>query len=439
MTAFIRGAWQALLLLTASLSLANSAFIDFENCLDSGIIDSSNPQQLQWVPLFLDVKFSPSSPNNLAVTTYGNVSGQQFVGTYPPPGDPHWKNNKAGLGKIVNVGDANKFSTLFADFKVLTYSAYNARSSAFCPHVDNEACPLGPLFYANSTDPSDLHAFSVEHDFGSAYYFSTLVGTIRVTSGDGNGSALACVTASITPGLGPKITGLITWLPAAILILKGLATLAAAIWSPWGSSDIFRWSSNYGRDEDLLRLVTPGFGDCLQYIQFVTLLGSLTLQYPGFFQPALSQTAWSLMLFNQSFVSHGNGTQSLQDGVYVTNGTYGLTTMRELIGMTEDQDIWANMAIWLAVIAVVIVVLCQLGFFARWIYRQVTKTSEEDLRQKNLPFTLGNMNRLLFNYFILPIVSLSLFQLVISTSSPASVVAVAVILLVVLVLSAVGF
>ena len=117
-----------------------------------------------------------------------------------------------------------------------------------------------------------------------------------------------------------------------------------------GSSDIFRWSSNYGRDEDLLRLVTPGFGDCLQYIQFATLMGSLSLQFPGFFQPAISQTAWSLLLFNESFVSHGNGTQSLQDGIYVTNGTYGITAMRKLIGMTDSEDVWACMAIFLAVI-----------------------------------------------------------------------------------------
>ena len=430
MSAFLRAALRAFLLSLIVPSLVQCAFINFENCLSSNLIDS-NPLLLQWVPLFLDVTFNTSNPNSLVATSYGNVSGQQVEGAYPPPSDPQWHDPNVTFGKIANIGSAQKYSTLFADFKVLNYNAYNANASRFCPHLVNGSCPIGPYFHANATNPYDLPAFTVQHDFGSPYRFSTLAATIRVVSGDTNGPTVACVSANITPDLGPGITALITWLPAAILILKGVATLAAAIYSPWGSSDIFRWSSNYGRDEDLLRLVTPGFGDCLQYIQFVTLLGSLTLQFPGFFQPAVSQTAWSLLLFNESFVSHGNGTQSLVDGIYATNGTYGISTMRQLIGMTESYDVWACMAVYLLGIAVAVVVLCQLGFFGRWVHRTVTKTSEEDLRQKNLPFTVGNMIRLLFNFFILPIVAISLFQLIIAGQSPTAVVVCAAILFVI--------
>ena len=437
MSALLRSANSALFLLAAFLTLAHGAFITFDNCLDQNTIDTliNPPTVLQWVPLYLDAVFDNQHPNKLNVTIYGNVTGQQFEGTYPPATDPSWGDNSKKFGKITNVGTGNKFSTLLADFQVLTYDAYNAKASEFCPHLNTGSCPLGPSFFANGSDPYSLHSFSITHDFGSSYQFSTFASTIRVISGDNGAPDLACVSANITPDLGPQIKNLITWLPAAILTLKGIATLAAAIWSPWGSFDIFRWSSNYGRDEDLLRLVTPGFGDCLQYIQFVTLMGSLTLQYPGFFQPALSQTAWSLLLWNESFVSGGSGIPSLQDGIYVANGTYGIATMRQLIGINESKDVWACMAVFLAIIAVAVVVLCQLGFFARWIYRAVSKTSEEDLRQKNLPFTLGNMVRLMFNFFILPIVALSLFQLVIASMSPTSVVACAAVLFVILILS----
>ena len=429
-----RGAWQALLLL-ASLAPASvdGAFINFDNCLNAGIQDSS-PQQLQWTPLYFDAKFNRSAAGYpLNITIYGNVSGQQVEGKYPAADSPQWTNPNVTFGKIANVGSADKYSTLLSDFDVLTYTAYDAKATEFCPTLINASCPLGPYFTANESDPYSLPAFSIQHNFGASYAFSTLAGTVRVISGDLNGQDLACVSANITPDLGPSISAMLTWLPAAILILKGVATLAAAIWSPWGSSDIFRWSSNYGRDEDQLRLVTPGFGDCLQYIQFVTLTGALSLQYPGFYQPAVSQTSWSLLLFNESYVSHGNGTQSLVDGIYKYNGTYGMTAMSQLIGMSSIVDIWACMAVWLLVIAGIVVLLCQLGFAGRWAYRTITDTQEEDLRSKNLPFTLGNMIRLLFNYFILPIVSLSLFQLVISGTSPASVVATAVILLVIMI------
>ncbi|EMC99770.1 hypothetical protein BAUCODRAFT_63325, partial [Baudoinia panamericana UAMH 10762] len=438
MSAPLRSACQALILVLGILLLlptvARAGFINFDNCLDQQIVNSK-PLQLQWIPLWVDAKFNRST-YTLNTTIYGNVSGQQFVGTYPSPTDPQWNDPSQSFGKIVSIGSSGNYTTLLADFKVLTYDAYNAKAAQFCPSVINGTCPLGPYFNANDTNPYTLPAFSIQHDFGGTYSFSSLQGTIRVISGDTGAPSLACVNTNITPDLGPTISGLLTWLPAVILILKGISTLSAAIWSPWGSADIFRWSSNYGRDPDQLRLVTPGFGDCLQYIQFVTLTGALSLQYPGFYQPVVSQTSWSLLLFNESYVTGGNGTQSLVDGIYTFNGTYGMTALSQLIGMTSVVDIWACMAIWLLVVAGIVVLLCQLGFFGRWVYRTVTNTTEEDLRQKNLPFTLGNLIRLLFNYFILPIVSLSLFQLVISAYSPASVVACAVVLLVILIVAA---
>ena len=218
-----------------------------------------------------------------------------------------------------------------------------------------------------------------------------------------------------------------------MLILVAIATASAAIFSPWGSADVFRFTSNYGRDDDLLRLVTPGFGDCLQYLQFIVLAGSLSLNYPGFFQPVVSQVSWSALMFNESFVSHGNGRQSLVDGMYVTNGSYGLDRMSQLVGMTKDEDIWAGMIIWLVVIVVAVILLIQFGFISRWIYRAVSNTQEEDLRQKNLPFSVGNAVRIVFNYFLLPVVALSMYQLVVAEHSPGVTVGLAAILIVLLI------
>lgn len=323
----------------------------------------------------------------------------------------------------------NRYSTLFQRFQVLTYDAYNAPASRFCGSAVNDSCPLGPSFYANASDPYDLSTFSVAHNFYSTYSFATFASTIRVQSGDAGAPDLACISANITPDLGGTITGLLTYLPVAVLIIVAIATAAAAMYSPWGSSDPFKWTTNYGRDEDLLRLVTPGFGDCLQYVQFIFLTGALTLNYPGFYQPSTSQVSWSALLFNESFVSHGPGTQSLVDGIYFSNGTYGMTRMSQLVGMTAVRDTWACMAVWLLVIAAILVVLCQIGFLSRWLYRYLSNTAEEDLRRKNWPLSAGMVVRVVFNYFLLPVVAISMFQLVIAPRSPPSVVAMAVILL----------
>lgn len=212
-----------------------------------------------------------------------------------------------------------------------------------------------------------------------------------------------------------------------VLLLIGFATVFSAIFSPWGTSDVFHWTSNYGRDLDLLRLVTPGFGDCLQYIQYITLSGGLSLSYPGFYQPAVSNGAWTALMFNESFVAQAPPWESLVDGVYNTNATYGLESLSQLVGMSHVEDIWPGMIIWLLVIIASSLLAVQVGFFARWIWRFIHHTSEEDLRAKNMPFSVGIVVRLVFNYFLLPIIALSTFQLVVASQSQVFLVALSVI------------
>ena len=287
-------------------------------------------------------------------------------------------------------------------------------------------------FHEPRSDATQLPAFTVAHSLYSSYAFTSINTLLRVVSGESSAASLACVEATITPDLGRELSDTLRYLPLVILILVAIATACAAVLSPWGTADIFKFTTNYGRDDDLLRLVTPGFGDCLQYLQFIVLAGSLSLNYPGFFQPVISQISWSALMFNESFVTHGNGSQSLIDGMYVTNGSYGLNRTSQLVGMTSDKDMWAGMMVWLVVIVIAVVTLIQLGFAARWAYRFISDTQQEDLRQKNLPFSIGNAIRVVFSYFLLPVVSLSTYQLVVAGRSSGVTVAIAAIFLVVL-------
>lgn len=229
---------------------------------------------------------------------------------------------------------------------------------------------------------------------------------------------------------------MLKFLPLLVLLFVGFATVFASIYSPWGTTDIFHWSSNFGRHNDLLRLVTPGFGDCLQYIQFIALTGGLTLNYPGFYQPIVSQASWSALMFNESFVSKEVGWQSVQDGIYHTNAQYGLAQLAQLVGMGNVEDVWAGMMVWLAVIIGSATLATQLGFAMQWVYRFVRNVQEEDLRNKNLPFTVGNVVRVVFNFFLLPLVALSMFQLVVAYESPAYTVVLAVATIVLLLIFA---
>jgi hypothetical protein len=237
---------------------AESAFVQFSNCLDPNIIRSS-PRLLQFVPLNISASFNTTDPaHTLNVTIYGNVTGQSTTGTYPPPSDPSWSNPNSTFGKIANIADGASLSTtLFASYNVLSYTPYTAAPALFCNYTVNEECPVGPAFYANSADIDQLPGWAVSHDMGAAYAFAEIILTTRVQSGYTDGGFYACINTYLTPDLGQSLRDLLRYLPLGVLIMTGVATITAAMFSPWRTWDIFRWTSNFGRDEDVLRLVTP--------------------------------------------------------------------------------------------------------------------------------------------------------------------------------------
>ncbi|KAK1828211.1 hypothetical protein QBC39DRAFT_374888 [Podospora conica] len=422
------------------VQVSTAAFIPFDNCLPESY-KNNVPVPLQWVPLFVDATFNLTDPKHtLTVTMWGNVTGAFFNVTLPPADSPDWADPTKTDGKIIDEPDPGvpkpMLTTLHSRINFLTYIPWTDNFN-FCNNsLHNATCPLAPVFDGNSsrfsTEPYGLPYVSMTNDMESTYAFGSLSATFLVIYGDSRGTNIGCVSATITPDIG-NLAWMIKFLPLVILLLVGGATLLASIFSPWGTSDLFHWTSNYGRDPDLLRLVTPGFGDCLQYIQFIALTGALTLSYPGFYQPIVSQASWSALMFNHSFVAQAPGYDSIHDGIYVLNGNYGLQRFAQLVGMGEVEDIWAGMMIYLLIIIASMVVLVQSGFLAQWIYRAVKKVPEEDLRNKNIPFTLGNMVRIVLNYFLFPIVALSTFQLVVAGQSPAFTVGLAVVTLILIV------
>ncbi|GAW22802.1 hypothetical protein ANO14919_123450 [Xylariales sp. No.14919] len=429
------------LLLLACTPLVSAVLIPFDNCLSENYISSNEDiaredVQLQFVPLVADAIFEADGENhNLLVRVWGNVTGRVGDAALPSPGDPKWDDPQEALaGKIENTIERGLLvynaTTLHSTVDVLNYRPYS-HDTYFCQSLLNGSCPLGPVFDQIDDLPKEryrLPSFNLSNDFDSSYAFASFAPTIIIRYGDQYATTIGCVSATVTPTLG-NVAWYLKFLPLIILVIVGFATAFAAIFSPWGTSDVFHWTSNYGRDPDLLRLVTPGFGDCLNYIQFIVLTGSLSLEYPGFYQPAVSQGSWSVLIFNERFASKAEPYSSVVDGIYVTPGAYGLERIAQLDGLGEVEDIWAGMIIWLLVIIAGVLFLTQTGFFFRWLWRLYNHDSEEDLRSKNIPFSLGNVIRIVFSYFLLPTVALSAFQLVVATKTPGYLVALAVVTL----------
>ncbi|SPN97165.1 related to integral membrane protein [Cephalotrichum gorgonifer] len=402
---------------------AQAVAVTFDNCLPTSYKDHT-PQPLQWVPLYVDAVFDTENESHgLRVTAWGNVTGSVEGVDLPAAGHSDWSDTSVTRGKIIREPEPNnadpRATTLIRRVNVLTYEPYNKLADFCNDALENGVCPLGPVFETTALDPRDsLPQFTLSHEFFDSYAFTTFAVTFIIIYGDQARTNLGCLSVPVTPDLG-NIEWLLTFLPLIVLLFVGFATVLAAVYSPWGTTDIFMWTSNHGRDVDLLRLVTPGFGDCLQYIQFAALTGGLSLRYPGFYQPVMSQVAWSSLMFNETLVSKATPWQSVVDGIYVTNSTRGLGRYSQLVGLGEVEDVWPGMMVWLLVIIGGVLVLTQLGFLLQWLYRYIRTIPEEDLRSKNLPFSLGNIVRITFNLFLLPIVSLSTFQLVVAGDSPA--------------------
>lgn len=243
-----------------------------------------------------------------------------------------------------------------------------------------------------SVDPlqlKDLPQFRIVQPLNASYSFSSLSTSLKIISGDARETSIGCIQVEVTPALGSSISAVLRFVPLGILLLVGFGTIIAAIFNPWnGTTDIFRWSSNYGMDQDMLRLVTPGFGDCLQYLQFAVLTGALTLNYPGFFQPALSRVGWSVLLFNSSIVSQNSHTR-LIDNVYASNGTLGIENLSQLIGLGGVEDVWPiSFVVFAGLLGGICVVIAGAAWF-RWVKMRISKQQEEDLRSKTWPFIGG--------------------------------------------------
>ena len=145
-----------LLVIVLHIRLSTAAFINFDNCLDPGIVNSEYPGLLQFKPLFVWATFNTSAKRyNLNVTAYGNITGLAFNQSYPNPSDPQWSNPNDTVGKIPDVygsGPSAVYTTFTTEFNVLDYTPYSPDAARFCNTSSLRACPLGPVFYLNASE-----------------------------------------------------------------------------------------------------------------------------------------------------------------------------------------------------------------------------------------------------------------------------------------------
>ncbi|KAL4869946.1 hypothetical protein BDV12DRAFT_208228 [Aspergillus spectabilis] len=252
-------------------------------------------------------------------------------------------------------------------------------------------------------------SFPLEHPFR----FSSLDTTIRLHLND---TDVACMRAHITPYIGTTASKTLMGVPLAIMILSGVVTGASKTYQKRRRST-FRYE--LGDDlRDPAESSVPGLGPCLHYLQFIFLTGCLTLSYPGFFRAVVSSLSWSSLIFKNWPVTHQFTYPGVTDGMYTANATYGLEEMAQYLGSTATSDLWTNSIVNLALLIVGVIVTIQLAALYHWMWQLYSLRSlpsptfylERDFSTL-LRRTVWNVARLVLDYFLHPLIALSLFQM----------------------------
>lgn len=81
-----------------------------------------------------------------------------------------------------------------------------------------------------------------------------------------------------------------------------LDRLGVIWWHTWSGQGLLLSGS-------LLRFATPSARDIVWHTQFVTSLGMVAVNWPGFAYPVLSQGAWSTLIYNVTLLASENGTR----------------------------------------------------------------------------------------------------------------------------------
>lgn len=169
------------------------------------------------------------------------------------------------------------------------------------------------------------------------------------------------MAVKITPEIGTAASAIFTYLPAAVMALVSIASWKTHASDELGWTSLFESRAGWSVLGRMWEIISDIAG-YLQYLQFIFLAGSLTLKYPGFYQPIVSQAAWSSLLYWMGPIDHGFTYPGVQDGMYVTNGSYGLEYMSQTLGFPQMPDItidsFINLSILLFAVIVISLILC---------------------------------------------------------------------------------
>ncbi|KAF4957873.1 hypothetical protein FSARC_11169 [Fusarium sarcochroum] len=216
-------------------------------------------------------------------------------------------------------------------FQVLGHSVGQLKHfSNKCPlPITNTLTPIGDTLFSS---------YHLTYSFQSTHRFQTLESAFRFKGT--NGAELDCGIAKITPDLGQAVSTTLTYTPFVVLILVILSSWNTHF-SDRSSSYVLDHESILTGQKQLWRVVldTTSY---LRFLQFAFVSALMSMEYPGFYVPAVGKLAWASLLFWRGPFDNGHSYQGPTGDMYTSNASYGLGYMTQMLQYPNMLNTLAN-------------------------------------------------------------------------------------------------
>lgn len=237
------------------------------------------------------------------------------------------------------------------------------------PTGPDDEHPLAGQYHSCSYGPGQV-AFGVSVPLQHQYNMGSLRTQIRISDSSTPALTISCINVTVSPY--QKHTwywNLFLWLPAALLISYFvLACIARIVASVTLRNLTFKQKARPGGEPNfwqdrliptatdalsgapvlqspaLLRFVTPGLADVLLYIQFVSVLGMISVHWPEFAYPYLSQASWASLLGNATLVqpSQADHFNVLSSNAFLPAGASGTPNFASQITRNASSPLYLD-------------------------------------------------------------------------------------------------
>ncbi len=230
------------------------------------------------------------------------------------------------------------------------YTGQIVRLKSTCPlPITPDLTPLVSFFLFVSS-PTTADAYDTTHRHVEGHRFSTFQVDYQLEHGHKlqtlaaeydfrkvNGQELDCAAAKVTPYIGTPYAVAFNLVPAGVMALVGVAawqTHAAEL----GVDHFVDFSSALVSHQGPVWDTIMDIGVYLRYLQFAFLSSSLSIEYPGFLPPIASNLAWSSLMFWRGPYDGGLTWPGVEQGIYVSNATFGMDYMVRMLGFPRIMD-----------------------------------------------------------------------------------------------------